>query len=135
MSDLHTLAERYQVVLQEYLAGLEEPALQRAYAIGREALGAGLGVVEVATIHGEALARALRQVPSREESARVAQRAMDFFMESLSPFEMIDRGFREANYTLRRVNATLEHRTGELEAANQELARDADFQSGRTRPP
>ncbi len=38
MSDLR-LAERYQAALQEYLSGTEEPALQLAYELGRQALG------------------------------------------------------------------------------------------------
>jgi PAS domain S-box-containing protein len=125
VSDLR-LAERYQSALQDYLAGIQEPALQRAYELGRQALAEGLGILDMATVHGEALAHALRQTRTPEESTQVAKRATEVFLESLSPFEMIDRGFREANTTLRQVNATLEQRTTELEAANQELARDAD---------
>ncbi len=125
MSDLR-LAGRYQAALQDYLAGMQEPALQQAYELGRQALAEGLGILDLATVHGEALARALVQTRTPEASAQVAERATDFFVESASAFEMIDRGFQEANTTLRRVNSTLEQRTAELQAANQELARDAD---------
>lgn len=108
MSDLETLAERYRSGLQDYLAGVEEPALRQAYELGRQALGGGLGILDMATIHGEALAHAVLQTRTTEESARIAKRATDFFMESMSAFEMIDRGYREANMTLRHVNAELE---------------------------
>lgn len=119
MSDLHALAIQYQSALEEYLAGVREPALQQAYELGRQALDEGLGIIDVVSVHSEALARAVRQTRLPEEGAQVAKRAMDFFLESVSAFEMIDRGYREANVTLHRVNT-------ELEAANKELARDAD---------
>jgi signal transduction histidine kinase len=119
--DLRSLAERYQTVLQEYLAGEGEPALQQAYEIGHQAVGVGLGILDVATVHGEALARIVQQTQTPEESARAVKRATSFFVESVSAFEMIERGYREANTALRRVNETLEQRTVELQEANARL--------------
>src|SRR5206468_7849604 len=68
----------------------------------------GVGLLELANIHHEALARALKRV---SRSARVEQevrRAATFFIESLSPYEMAHRGFSEAVCALRRLNETME---------------------------
>ncbi len=119
MSDVRELAERYETALQAYLTGIQEPVLKQAYELGRQALSEGFGILDMASIHGQALAQAVGRARSSEQAAQVAQRAMDFFLESASAFEMIDRGYREANATLHNVNA-------ELQAANQELARDAE---------
>ncbi len=98
MSDLR-LAERYQSAMQDYLAGIQEPALQQVYELGRQALAEGFGILDIATVHGEALTRVLGQTRTPEEGAHVAKRAAEFLLESLSAVEMIDRGFREANAT------------------------------------
>ncbi len=124
MSELHELVESYSSALQSYLAGVEEPALSQAYELGRKAMRDGLGILDIATVHREALTGAMLRASIPEVGARVARRATEFFLESVSAFELVDRGFRQANVTLRHLNETLEHRTIELEATNRELARE-----------
>ena len=59
--------------LTEYLAGVEEPALKQAYELGRQALGEGLGILDVAAVHGEALERALRQTRLPEKAQQAGE--------------------------------------------------------------
>jgi signal transduction histidine kinase len=109
------LARRYAADLQAYLSGAGEAALARAYALGREAAAIGVGVVELAIMHSEVLTY-LTRVVGVPPSPLLANQ---FFAEALSPFEMIHRGFREAN-------ARLEGLLGELRQRNQELERAKD---------
>jgi two-component system, NarL family, sensor histidine kinase UhpB len=87
--------------LQEYLADGQESALQQAYELGRRVMADGLGVVEMATIHHEALATVTAGMVPSDEVLRTIKAAGEFLAESLSPFEMTHRGFREANLALR----------------------------------
>ncbi|MBI3029578.1 MAG: PAS domain S-box protein [Candidatus Rokubacteria bacterium] len=88
----------YRSALRDYLAEGREGALQRAYELGRKALTEGLGVLEMAALHHEALVRVLPTAP--DQIAGTVTAAAKFFVESLSPFEMTHRGFREANAAL-----------------------------------
>ena len=110
---LRVLTDEYTSALQEYLAGAQEVALVRAYELGRQANENGLGVLDIAAVHKEALAEVLQRAPTPEESARIAQAAADFFVESLAPFEMVHRGFRETIAALRKLNETLELQVAE----------------------
>jgi signal transduction histidine kinase len=108
--------EQYAAGLEDYLADAEETALQRAYELGRQAIAEGLGVLGVANAHHQALVKVLLHTRSPDDRARVLQAADAFFAESLAPFEMTLRGFREANAALLQLNKTLEVRASELAA-------------------
>ena len=118
---LSELAEQYELALADYLASAGEAALEGAYRVGRRALADALGVMELSAIHQEALGRVLRDCRTAEECARAAAAATGFFAESLAPYEMALRGFRESSEQLHLANAALEQRRGDLAAANQEL--------------
>lgn len=75
--------------------------MKRAHELGGDALAAGASLVEFARAQLEALVTILRDVPSLEEGAQLAGRAVDVFVESLSPFEIVHRGFQEAWTTMR----------------------------------
>ena len=107
MSD-EELAKKYSVALQNYLSEPDEDTLLIAYELGRAALGDGLGVLEIATVHSRSLAVALERPITSEERSRLLERQTDFFVEVLSAFEMTHRGFRDANTVLRRLNDVLE---------------------------
>jgi hypothetical protein len=49
------LSERYSVALTHYLAYPDEDVLNQAYELGRKALGDGLGVLDIAMVHHDAL--------------------------------------------------------------------------------
>ena len=115
------LAAQYLSGLRHYLAGGGEAALQSAYELGRKAIADGLGGLEMLAIHQECLGVTLRNAKTPEESAQWAERAGHFFTESLSPFEMALRGFREANAKLSRNIADLQSAKEGLASQHREL--------------
>lgn len=122
MSAAPTVAEGYTEALRAHLAGAGEAALQRAYEVGRRALYDGLGPLDLVSMHREAVASMLASAQSVDEASQLFARAWDVCRESLSAFEMTQRGYREANSALRKVNEALEQRTRELAATNALLA-------------
>ena len=115
------LAAQYLSGLRHYLAGGGEAALQSAYELGRKAIADGLGGLEMLAIHQECLGVTLRNAKTPDESAQWAERAGHFFTESLSPFEMALRGFREANAKLSRNIADLQSAKEGLASQHREL--------------
>jgi signal transduction histidine kinase len=98
----------YQDALQDYLRDLGETHLHRAYEMGRDALVAGIGVIEVAAAHHLALHHVLA-IDGAAARIRAAEAAGRFLAECLSPFEMSHRGTRESALALQRLNETLEN--------------------------
>jgi signal transduction histidine kinase len=105
---LRLLSDGYARALQRYLVQPDESALASAYEMGRKALADGKGVLEMATVHSYALANALNQAHTDAERALMLEALEKFQNEALSPFEMAQRGFRDANLVLRRLNDVLE---------------------------
>jgi signal transduction histidine kinase len=97
--------------------------LQEAYELGRTAIARGLGLLDMARVHQQALASCLSTTPSADVKARRLEAAETFFMETLSPFEVEHRGFRQANLRLLQLNDALEGRNIELAALNRDLRR------------
>lgn len=102
------LEQEYQSAFQDYLANEGEAPLQRAYELGRRAMAENLGVLEMLAVHRTTLETILRETKTAEESLRKVHAADGFLMESLAPFEITHRGFREANIALRGLNQKLE---------------------------
>lgn len=98
----------YLTAVESYLNGHGEPALQRAYEIGRAALAQGVGLLELARIHHNCLETLLGRASSVQEREAALSCAADFFAECISPYEMTYRGFRDANVALRGFNGVLE---------------------------
>ncbi len=86
----------YASALGEYLLHPNEASLRVAYELGREAVRRQLSVLDLAVAHQEALCSALAGASGAAEVQQVASAAGDFFLESLSSFEMVQRGFKEA---------------------------------------
>ena len=123
-SRTENLGSAYQVALAGYVSAPSEAALSLAYELGRRALEQGLGVVDWATVHGDALVAFDRSVLGDEGVTR----ANAFFLESLSPFEMTQRGYAENNRWLERLNhelraeiAAKERLATQLRESNAEL--------------
>ena len=109
-----TLADEYTAALEDYLAGGDELALSNAYELGRKALVEGVSIIELTGLHHDAL----RALPD----ARI-DRAAEFLAETLAPFEMTQRGFREANSKLEQLNRELRQKNQELEETSLVLHR------------
>lgn len=107
------LVSLYTQALREYLSGAGETALRQAYELGREAVIQEMGVLDLIAIHDKAAIRSIKTLENQPNQLPVNQvKSMhSFLMESLSPFEITHRSFREANATLRRLNETLEEET------------------------
>jgi serine phosphatase RsbU (regulator of sigma subunit)/anti-sigma regulatory factor (Ser/Thr protein kinase) len=99
-ADLDAFRSGYVAAFRSYLAGGGETGLESAYELGREAVAGELSLLELAGIHHEVLADFLASAP-KSDLDRVARAGTDFFRESLSTFEMIQRGFGEAQETAR----------------------------------
>ena len=123
---LRKLARSYSATLRTYLAEREESCLEQAYEIGRRAIAGGLGVLDMARLHQEALQDVLGTALCGPEQRQALRGAEEFFLESLSPFEATQRGFRETNFKLQQLIAMLEQRNVELADINRELGVEID---------
>ena len=83
------------VRFRDHLLEPGEDALRVAYELGREAVRRDMSVLDLALVHQEVLISELREVDS-VEVVQLAREAGNFFLESLSAYEMVQRGFREA---------------------------------------
>jgi Phosphoserine phosphatase RsbU, N-terminal domain len=111
----------YASVLRGYLADPDEGRLFLAYELGREAVNRNLSVLELAVVHHEAVLSTLREgEPTRIEP--MAQAAGDFFLESLSAFEMVQRELRDV-----RSAALLERRQIEMSRQLSSFLADASL--------
>lgn len=97
----------YRGALTDFLSGAGEDALLRAYEIGRQAMAGGVGLLEMVTLHHDALRQAMARLPP-DQRARATRSAEAFLVESLSPYEMSQQAVGEANSILRRLNQLLE---------------------------
>lgn len=119
-----TRAHDLALAIRHYLAGAEEVARLRAYEVARDAMAAGVGVLEILADHQQALAILLSDRSVPEAPLHVVKASAELIAESLGPFEMAYRGFQEANASLLRVNADLERQINQRERA-EEAARIA----------
>jgi hypothetical protein len=86
-------ARRYRAALLDYLLGSGEKGLSRAYDLGRSAIDADVGLLQILRAHQKAINAVLESSPSVTDSLRSLRAAETFLMESLSPFEMTHRGY------------------------------------------
>jgi signal transduction histidine kinase len=100
--------EEYRSCLHEYATGGGEPALGRAYELGRRALSEQKSLVEMASLHHQAVLALVRSAGREERLAELLRASAEFLAECLSPYEMAHRGFQDAVKALRQLNETLE---------------------------
>ena len=100
--------DEYRSSLLEYTAGGGETALGRAYELGRRALTEQKSLVEIASLHHQAVLALLREAETEKRREELLGSSAAFLAECLSPFEMAHRGFQDAVKALRQLNETLE---------------------------
>ena len=103
------LRSSYRSAFERYLRNPSEDTLRGGYELGREAVAREVGLVDIAVIHHDVLLTALRGHSEPEQVERVTRAAGDFFLEAISAFEMVQRGYREA-----REATLLERRHAEM---------------------
>jgi signal transduction histidine kinase len=100
--------DEYCSSLLEYAAGGGEHALGRAYELGRRALTEQKSLVEMASVHHQAVLALVCSVESEKRREELLRSSGEFLAECLSPYEMAHRGFQDAVKALRQLNETLE---------------------------
>jgi len=98
----------YAAHLREYAAGRSEAALGRAYELGRRALTEQKSLVEMVSLHHQAVVDLVRDAESENRREALLRSSAEFLAECLSPYEMARRGFQDAVKALRQLNETLE---------------------------
>ncbi len=108
------LTEQYQEVLKDYLSGIEEEALRRAYHLGCQAAEGQADLEELAVAHHEMLATLLPTETRRQ-----------FLSRASIPLERVLQGYAEAVAALRSTCEALESKArqqiAELAAAASTL--------------
>ena len=123
--DRRLLASAFAESLGAYVAAPSESALSRGYEIGRQAINEGKGLLEIALMYQHAIGlfgHGGNWGPAQFE------RAAEFLVEVVAPFEMTIRGYKEANQHLEALTHQLEDQNHDLvaataaaEAANKDL--------------
>src|ERR1700745_1914185 len=103
-----SFGDEYRSCLQEYAAGRGEAALARAYELGRRALTEQKSLVEMASLHHQAVLAMVRDVENEKRREELVLASGEFLAECLSPYEMAHRGFQDAVKALRQLNEVLE---------------------------
>ncbi len=98
----------YVAALQDYLRQHDESCLHRAYELGRRAVREGRSILEMIELHQKSSLAFVSGAASLPESARVVEASAVFLREAISPYEMTNRAYGEANAALQRLNETLE---------------------------
>ena len=100
--------EEYTSLLREYVSAGDESRLGRAYEIGRQAIAQQKSLVELATLHHQALQKLMGEAAGRDHQEKLLGSSACFLAECLSPYEMAHRGFQDGVKALRQLNQTLE---------------------------
>jgi PAS domain S-box-containing protein len=94
------LMTQYESSLRGYLENPDEALLEEAYELGRRALRLEISLIEMVTLHTDALNRAISQMTSEGGASEVLKASEKFLIETLTPYEMTISGYRETNAAL-----------------------------------
>jgi hypothetical protein len=90
-------SRQYRAALLDYLLGSGESGRERAYELGRCAIGSSLGLLQILRVHQQALSAifVFESASSPGEGRRRLKASQEFLMEALSPFDMACRGYSD----------------------------------------
>ena len=108
MIDVDEITASYKAALMSFVRGRGEAALVNAYELGRRALAAGLGVLEITAIHHAAVLDVLRLHDANLPVELLFEASQSCMVEFLAPYEITYRGSREAIAALHHFNDRLE---------------------------
>lgn len=104
------LLDEYTTALTDYFKSAGEAPLERAYDLGRRCLAIHeMGIEDVLEVHQMAVRQAAKAALPDKDHGAISERAARFLAESLAPFEMAHRAYREQ----------ARQRTAEIEALNR----------------
>src|SRR5712692_367943 len=103
-----TFEEEYRSAFGECAQHGGEAALGRAYELGRRAISQQKSLMEIASLHHQALHGMLAEAQGTARHRELLTAAADFLAEFLSPYEMAHRGVQDAIAALRHLNETHE---------------------------
>jgi light-regulated signal transduction histidine kinase (bacteriophytochrome) len=119
MGTARSLAEQYSAQLAAHLSASNESVLLDAHELGRRAVTDGVGVIDLVNVHHHALRSVVAATAAG--TGEHLDMAAEFLSEILSPFEMMLRGYREANSRLMAANQELREAKVAVESAHHEL--------------
>jgi len=123
-SKLTRFSREYQTALAKYLRGAAGGNLPRR--LGRQAVAAGLEMLDLARIHEDALRSQSRADFSASKLMALVSKASLFFAQVITPIEETHRGALESAIQLDRLNRSLLKRTSELAASNECLRKEIE---------
>ncbi|MGH9467275.1 MAG: ATP-binding protein [Terriglobales bacterium] len=113
------MSTAYRELLEQHWANPTEESMSRAYQIGRDLMAANASLLELADLHHQALAEWLRSSdgPAALGTPTKIAAAGQIFRELIAGYEMLLRGYGEANAALRSVNERMEQRVEQIARA------------------
>lgn len=121
---LAQFAKSYQIALRKHLSEGGASNLMAAHRLGKRAMKLGLGALDLAMLHEEALLLAVRPNSPSQTDKDTIPRCVAFFAEAAKLLDDAHRGAKEANEHLNVLLETLTQRTHELALSNQELKQE-----------
>ena len=111
-----TLQDRCAAILRDHVRSGEESTRHAAYNLGRDALAAGLGVLDMASLLYRARAELQSGNGTGHDGTGPPSWAVfeGFCLECFAPFEMAYRGAAEANAVMRAANVAREEEVKRL---------------------
>jgi signal transduction histidine kinase len=107
-ADVVSFERDYHEALSAHVAEATEASLMRGYELGRDALARGRSIPAIISIHRGAQQALISGTDARRGVVRILESAAAFLAETLSPYEMTHRGYRDSLIAWRHINETLE---------------------------
>jgi hypothetical protein len=86
----------YTPLMLKYLSQRDETSLGLAYELGRDAMRASIGLLDVVRVHHEIFLEVLATARDTDEAQRIAGAASALLMDLIASFEMSHRAFTES---------------------------------------